>query len=621
MSNIIVDERDQKFVLYELLHMEELCKSSRYAELSKDVFDMILTEAGKFAVEEVFPTLATADREGCRLENGQVIVPKEFHRLYKLYCENGWVSMSIDTEVGGQGLPIIIAIAAREWFMHNFAFSCYPGLSEGAANLIEAFGTEEQKKKYLKKMYTGQWGGTMCLTEPAAGSDVGSIRTRAIRRPDGSFRIQGTKMFITAGDHDLAENIVHPVLARIEGDPPGTGGISIFLVPKFLVNDDGSLGRRNDFSIGSLEEKMGLHGSATCLMNFGDNNDCYGELLGAERQGLKIMFKLMNESRVGVGLQGLSSASIAYLHALRYARERLQGSSLMEMRNPEAPRVPIIRHADVRRMLMWMKSHVEGMRALIYYTTFCADKAQVVQDKDEAERLEGLLDVLTPICKAFCSDIGFRVTELAMQVYGGYGYCAEYPVEQFMRDVKISSIYEGTNGIQALDLVGRKLAMKGGKNVTALITEINETVARYIGNPILKDTANEVQSAVNVLCEAIMYYVQCGQEGKFMIPIVHAYPFLMMAGKVILGWLLLWEAGIAQGKLDQICTERGIDPGDNSAMAALMTNGSDGAFYAGKIQSARYFAMNILPEADAALKAMKSGDLSVMDIFEESFAG
>jgi hypothetical protein len=304
------------------------------------------------------------------------------------------------------------------------------------------------------------------------------------------------------GDQDLTENIVHPVLARIEGDPAGTAGISIFLVPKYLVNDDGTLGRRNDYTIGGIEHKMGLHGSATCVMNFGDNGDCYAELLGKEREGMKVMFQMMNEARIAVGFQSLAAASVAYLHALQYSKERLQGSELLDMRNPEAPRVPIIRHADVRRMLLWMKAHVDGMRALLYYTAYCMDREQGMASEAEREKYRGIMEVLTPICKAYCSDIAFRVTEFALQTYGGYGYCAEYPVEQIMRDIKIASIYEGTNGIQALDLVGRKLGQKKGLYFMNLISEMTATAAKYQAQGILKDLADDVQQAVNEIGRA-----------------------------------------------------------------------------------------------------------------------
>lgn len=601
MASLIIDPRDQKFVLYEMLNVEDLCKSPLYADFSRDLFDMTLTEAERFATGVVFPCLAEGDREGCRLENGNVHIPKCFHRCARIYREGGWTTMNVAAEHGGQGFPRVIAVAAKEWFSHNSAFVSYFTLTEGAANLIETYGTEAQKKKYLAKMHEAVWGGTMALTEPDAGTDVGNLKTKAIRRPDGTFRLQGTKMFITAADSDIMENIIHPVLARIEGDPPGTGGISIFLVPKFLVNDDGTLGKRNDYSIGKIEEKMGIHGSATCLVNLGDNGECFAELLGEERQGMKIMFQMMNSARIGIGIQGLSGASIAYLHALQYAKERLQGSSLAEMKNPAAPRVPIIQHPDVRRMLLWMKAHTDGFRALLYFTALCADRGETTEVEAEKEKWLGFLEVLTPICKAYCTDMAFRVTEMAIQVYGGYGYCSDYPVEQFLRDEKIASIYEGANGIQGLDLVGRKLGLKKGMYFMNLLGEMGKTVGRY--QAALPELASDVQIAINTLAEVAMLFAASGKAGKFLIPVANAYPFLMLMGQVVMAWLLLWQAGVAQEKL-----------------AAPDGGGADKAFYEGKVASARYFIKHVLPEVDAAAKAIKSGDLSMMEIPDEAFA-
>ncbi|MBA4397622.1 MAG: acyl-CoA dehydrogenase [Syntrophus sp. (in: bacteria)] len=563
--------------------------------------------------------MAEGDRIGCKLENGEVKVPACFHRPYQLYKEGGWSTMSVSPESGGQGFPLVISSAAREWFIHNFGLLCYPYLMEGAAHLIEVYGTEVQKRKYMDRMYACEWGGTMALTEPGAGTDVGNLKTKAVRHPDGTFRLQGTKQFITAADHDLVSNIIHPVLARIEGDTAGTGGISIFLVPKYLVNDDGSLGRRNDYTIGAIEEKMGLHGSATCVMNMGDNGDCYAELLGEERQGMKVMFQLMNEARIGVGVQSLALSGIAYLHALNYAKERFQGSSLLEMKNPAAPRVPIIQHADVRRMLLWMKAHVEGFRALTYYTAFCEDRAHASADDALREKYHGIVEVLTPIVKAYCSDMAFRVTELAIQIYGGYGYCAEYPVEQFLRDVKIASIYEGANGIQALDLVGRKMGLKKGAYFMSLLGEMNATVTAYKGNSALKGLADEVQKSVNTLAEMAMYFAGSAKAGKFLIPIGNAYPFLMMMGKVVMAWMLLWEAGVAQEKLEGIAVGKGIAPDDVLKLNALAKENTDAAFYIGKVAAARYFISHVLPEIDAAVKAIKSEDLSMIEIPDEGF--
>jgi hypothetical protein len=620
MANLILDERDQQFILYEMLEVEKLCGYEKFADFSKDMFDMILTEAQKMAVEEIFPTLKEGDEQGATLADGKVSVPKCFHRVFNLFREGGWIGMTFPPEQGGQGLPESVRTAATDWFYHNFAFIAYPFAAEGAAHLILTYGTEQQKRKYMDKMVQGIWGGTMALTEPNAGSDLGNMSTKAIRQPDGTFKIQGTKIFITGGDHDMVENIVHPVLARIEGDPAGTKGISIFLVPKYLVNEDGSLGRRNDYEIANIEEKMGIHGSATCLINFGDNGDCYAELLGEERQGMKIMFQMMNEARLAVGMQGLSSASIAYLHALQYTKDRLQGSSLLEFKNPEAPRVPIIQHPDVRRMLLWMKSSVDSLRALAYFTAYCFDMEKVAKDEAEKDKWLGFAEILTPIVKAYGSDIGFRVTETAMQCYGGYGFCREYPVEQFMRDEKIASIYEGANGIQALDLIGRKLGMKKGAYFMNLLGEMNGTVAKYKDLNGLADVAQDVQNAVNKLAEMGLFLASCEKQGKFLVPINNAYPFLMMMGKVVSGWLLLWQAGVAQEKLEALAKEKGVDPADKQAMAQLCKDSKDAAFYTGKIYSARFFAKNVLPEVDAICASIKTEDMSILEIPEESFA-
>ena len=619
MANLILDERDQQFILYEMLNVEKLCDYEKYADFSQDMFDMILTEAQKIAVEEILPTLADGDKVGCTLVDGKVSVPESYHRAFRLFREGGWIGMSFPPEEGGQGLPESVKTAAIDWFYHNFAFVAYPFATEGAAHLIMTYGTEEQKRKYMDKMVQGIWGGTMALTEPNAGSDLGNMSTKAIRQPDGTFRIQGTKIFITGGDHDLVENIVHPVLARIEGDPAGTKGISTFLVPKYLVNEDGSLGKRNDYEIANIEHKMGIKGSATCLINFGDHGECYAELLGEERQGMKIMFQMMNEARLAVGMQGLASASIAYLHALQYTKERLQGSSLMEFKNPEAPRVPIIQHPDVRRMLLWMKSSVDSLRALAYFTAYCFDMEKVVQDEVEKDKWLGYAEILTPIVKAYSSDIGFRVTETAMQCYGGYGFCCEYPIEQFLRDEKIASIYEGANGIQALDLIGRKLGMKKGAYFMNLLSEMNNTIAKYKDLNGVKDFAGDVQNAVNKLAEMGLYLATCGKQGKFLVPINNAYPFLMMMGKVVSGWFLLWEAGVAQQKLDELAKAQGVDQGDAAAWAQFVKGNKNAAFYTGKIYSAKFFAKNVLPEVDAAATAIKNEDMSILEIPEESF--
>jgi len=619
MAKLVVDERDQDFVLYEMLDIESLCRYPKFQEFSRDLFEMTLDVARKLAEEEVYPAAIDGDREGCRLENGQVYVPKCYHRLHKLVTEGGWTIISTSPESGGQGFPYTMYLAANEGFMHNFAYFAYPGIAAGAAHLIEVYGTEEQKRKYMDKMYAGEWGGSMALTEPDAGSDVGSLKTKAVRQPDGTYRLSGSKIFITSADSDLYENIVHPVLARIEGDPAGTKGISIFLVPKFLVNEDGSPGERNDFVISGIEHKMGIRGSSTCAMSFGDNGNCYAELLGEERKGMRIMFQLMNEARIAVGIQGLGGAATAYMHALDYAKERKQGSSLLNMQNPEAPRVSIIEHPDVRRMLLWMKSHVDGMRAMVYYAGNCVDRAEAMEEGDEAEKLKGIIEILTPVIKSYCSDIGFRITEVAMQVYGGYGYTQDYPVEQFMRDIKIASIYEGTNGIQALDLVGRKMGQNKGKNFMMLLSEISSTVEKYRGSREHGDLAEELDAAKNIMAEVGMFFAKCGKEGKYLIPVSNAYPYLNLVGTVVLGWMLFWQSGIAVEKLDTLVAEKGISRDDPEAFKAFLDEDSDAAYYSGKVHAARYYIKNVLPQVKGYAEAIKSEDLSVIGINDKSF--
>jgi alkylation response protein AidB-like acyl-CoA dehydrogenase len=620
MANMILEERDQQFVLYEMLEAEKLCLSERYADFSKDTFDMILDEARKLAINELFPALVEGDRQGCRLEQGQVHAPACFHRPWKFYGEGGWIAMTNSPEAGGQGLPQVIHAAAWDWFLHNYPCFMYPGLTEGAAILVEEFGTRAQKDRYLGPMLAGKWGGTMSITEPGSGTDVGSLTTKAVPRADGSYRIKGTKIFITAGDHDLAENIIQPVLARVEGDPAGTKGLSLFIVPKYLVNDDGSLGRRNDYSVGGIEEKLGLHGSATCLLNFGDNDDCYAELLGERGQGMKIMFRMMNGARISVGMQGLTVSSMAYLHALKYAKERIQGSSLMNMQNPEAPRVAIIEHPDVRRMLMWMKTQVDSMRALMYYATHCQDLASIATTDEERIKWDGAFEILTPICKAYISDMAFRVCETAVQVHGGYGYTCDYPVEQFLRDSKIGSIYEGANGIQALDLLFRKLNMKKGAVFVHLLSQMNATANRFTDNALVGDLSQDVRAAAGVLAEIAAFFGKSATEGRFLVPVANAYPFLVMMGRIVAGWLLHWEAGVAAEKLEAIYAKKKVNRDDRASRDALVKDDRDVAFYEGKLSGARYYIRNVLPDIDGLARAIKSGDLSIVEMADDSFA-
>jgi len=617
--DLIVDSRDQQFVLYEMLKVQELFETEKFGELSKDVFDMALDLVKKISEEEVLPTYSEGDRIGAQFDDGVVTIPECYKKLHKVMNESGLFTMAVSPEEGGQGFPYVIDMAAREYYVFNMGYLLYPEAAIGAGHLIDVFGTEAQKRKYMDKMYAGDWGGTMVLTEPDAGSDVGALKAKAVKQPDGSYKISGSKIFISGADNDLFSNIVHPVLARIEGDPEGTKGISIFLVPKYLVNEDGTLGEQNDVRVTGIEHKMGLKGSATCSMSFGDNGECYGELLGEERKGMKIMFQMMNEARIGMGLQGSGTASVAYMHALNYAKERVQGKNLKDMMNPDAKSVAITEHPDVRRMLLWMKAHVEGMRALVYLCALAIDKHEA-SEGEEADKWHGIMELLVPITKAYNTDMGFRVTEQAIQIYGGYGYCQDYPVEQFMRDMKIASLYEGTNGIQSLDLVARKMTQKKGANFINFLGEMNKTIGEFKDNEKIGDMAKDVQDAVNLLAEMGMFLSKCGKEGKFMVPIANAYPFLNMMGNITLAWLLFWQAGISQNKLDEILAGSGVDLSDKKSVRAFVKDNKDAAFYQGKVYTAQYYIKNVLPEADAQAKIIKNADLTIMKILDESFA-
>jgi alkylation response protein AidB-like acyl-CoA dehydrogenase len=618
MSNLLVNSRDQQFLLFEQLGIEKLFQTETFKDFSKDDALMMLTEAEKMALTVILPTYAAGDKEGCTFKDGKVTVPKCYHEALKKYVEGGWLCPTASTEVGGQGMPVVMATANQEHcHAANFSILMYPGLTHGAAILIEHFGTEELKNKYMYKMFAGQWTGTMCLTEPGAGSDVGALKATAKRLPDGTFSITGTKCFISCGDHDLTENIVHPVLARIEGDPPGTGGISIFIVPKYRVNADGNIGEANDVHTGNIEHKMGIKGSATCTLNFGDEGKCIGELLGKEREGMKVMFLMMNGARLDVGMQGLGHASAALEHAIAYAKGRIQSAPVWEMKNPDAKAVPIIEHPDVRRDLLWMKAHVEGIRALNYFTAYCMDMAKAMPDK-EKENWQGFVELLTPVCKAYSSDKAMEVCSKAIDVYGGYGYCQEYPVEQYMRDCKIACIYEGTNGIQALDLVGRKLAQRKGMNVMNMFGEIGATIAKAKGIGELKAYAARLEEAYNALVDLTMALAQLGKSSSFIIPILNASSYLEIFGDLLVGHFLLQSAALSQEKLKTIYAEKGAEE-SKGMQRALVHENADVAYYAGKIAAAKFFAVEILCTVKARCEAIKSGEKIPIEMADESF--
>ncbi len=605
MAQFVADRRDVDFVLHEQLQVETLSEHEKYAEFNKKTIDLIISEARNLAVKELLPIQIDGDREGARFEGGNVTVPESFHKAWDLFKEGEWVALSNDPEWGGQGMPVTLSLAANDYFIGaNFAFMVYPGLTHGAGRLVQTFGTDQQKKLFLKKMFTGEWTGTMLLTEPEAGSDVGALTTSAVKNDDGTYSITGNKIFISAGEHDMAENIIHPVLARIEGAPQGTKGISLFLVPKIWVNDDGRLGEPNDVVCTGIEEKMGIHGNATCSLSLGSKGNCRGTLLGEENKGMRAMFQMMNEARLLVGLQGLACASSAYMYAVNYARERVQGRHLLKALEDNAPSVPIIEHPDIRRMLLTMKVYVEGMRSLLYYIGNCEDKFRISTNEEDKAGYQGLMDVLIPVAKGYVTDKAFEVCNLGVQVYGGYGYIKEYPMEQLLRDCRITQIYEGTNGIQAMDLLGRKLGMNKGKPIMDLLGEVQQTIAAAKSISNLQDVSAKVEVAVNELGEVALHIGQTGMSPDTrMNAFAHAYSFMEVFGDVVFAWLLLWRASIAAQNLEDGARKKDV------------------AFYEGQIKSVEFFAHSILPVSLGKMNVILAADSTAVDISEDAFGG
>ncbi len=604
MPQQVADRRDQDFVLWEQMNCEEILKHETYQEFNKKTCDMILTEARALAVKELLPLLAEGDEQGVKFDAGAVKVPESFHRVYKLIQEGEWNNLSVPEEMGGQGAPAFMGAAAAEYFLGaNWALYCYTTMGNGTAHIINLYGTPEQKEKYIQKLTTAEWGGTMLLTESEAGSDVGALTTTAVRNSDGTFSLTGSKIFITNGEHDLAENIIHPVLARIEGDPPGTKGISIFLVPKYFVNDDGSLGDRNDIVCSGIEEKHGIHASATCSMTLGSKGQCIGYLLGEECQGMKVMFNMINHARMSTGLQGMAYASSAYLLAVNYARERLQGRDLENFMDHSAPSVAIIKHPDVRRNLLWMKSYVDGMRSFFYYMTRCASQALITDSAEEQEKFGDLFSMLTPIVKDYLAVKGHEVCIQAIQVFGGAGYTRDYLVEQYARDCKIASIYEGTSGIQAMDLLARKIGMKKGAVFMDFLGEIQATVARAKKIDGLTAMSEKVEAAANRLGETAMLIGQMAMSAEFKTAFAHALPFLYAMGDTIMAWMLLWRAVVASEKL------------------AGKPKKKDVAFYEGQIKTAEFFIQTELALTLGKMDSIQGGCAAAIEISDEGFGG
>ena len=590
--------RDTLFVLNDVLDIGRYSNLPGFANASPDLIEAILDEAGRFCAEVLQPLNRIGDEVGCkRNQDGSVTAPPGFKDAYKQFCEAGWPTLTVPEEYGGQGLPQTVGTAVSEYILSaNHSFEMYQGLTSGAIASLLVKGSDEIKQKYVPNMATGQWTGTMNLTEPHCGTDLGLLKTRAEPNPDGSYSITGTKIFISSGEHDLSENIIHLVLAKIAGAPDNVKGISLFVVPKFLVNDDGSLGERNPVSCGALEKKMGIHGNATCVMNY---DGAKGWIVGEPEKGLQAMFIMMNAARLGVGLQGLAQGEVAYQNAANYARERRQSRALKESeRDPEAKADPIIVHPDVRRMLMEARAWNEGGRALVLWGALQVDLARRSPDEAERQQAEDLLGLITPVIKGYLTDKGFEAAVYAQQVLGGHGYIREHGMEQFVRDARITQIYEGTNGIQAMDLVGRKLPKDGGRAVRALFEVIGRDIAdaKQAADPA--GVAAALEPALHDLQAATMWLAQNGMADPNNAG-AGAYAYMDLMGVVSLGWMWMKMAAASQRALD--------------------SGASDEPFHDAKLITARFYAQRELPLSIGLRRKIEAGAETLMKIPAEVF--
>ncbi len=592
MPSYTAPVKDQMFVLHDMLNVSA-SDIVGYEDLDRDTTEAILAEAAKLAQNVLAPLNPVGDTEGCVLENGVVRTPRGFKAAFDQMREGGWTALDCDPEYGGQGLPYVMNTAVVEQFSAaNMAFSMYPGLTHGAYSAIHAHGSDDQKATYLPRMVTCEWTGTMNLTEPHCGTDLGLMRTKAVPQEDGTYKVTGQKIFISAGDHDMSENVIHLVLAKIPGGPDGIKGVSLFIVPKFMVNEDGSLGARNAVSVGKIEEKMGIHGNSTCVMNY---DEATGFLVGEAHKGMRAMFTMMNEARLGVGLQGYAQAEVAFQNALDYAKDRLQGRDVTGVKNPDGPADPLIVHPDIRRNLMDQKSFVEGARAFVYWGAQMIDRAHRQGDKDA----DGMISLLTPVIKGFLTDKGFEYATAAQQVYGGHGYIEEWGMSQFARDARIAMIYEGANGVQALDLVGRKLAQDGGKHVMAFFEMVKGFAAENKGDEAFeRDFLAPLKAASKDLQAAGTYFMQNGMKTPNNA-LAGSYDFMHLFGHVCLG--LMWSkmALAAQARLDA---------GDG-----------DAEFYRTKIATGRYYMARQLPMTATHLARIQSGADTVMALDAAQF--
>ena len=588
--------RDFRFVLHDLLQIEKFSNIPGFEEATPDLIDAILEEGAKMVGEVVAPLNQVGDSEGCKLADGVVTTPTGFKEAYATYCEGGWGGLTADPDYGGQGLPHVLGVVMQEMMSGaNMAFGMYPGLTHGAYEAIHKHGTDEQKQTYLPKLVTGEWTGTMNLTEPHCGTDLGLMRTKAEPQDDGSYRITGTKIFISAGEHDMAENIIHLVLAKIPGGPDGVKGISLFIVPKFHVNADGSLGKRNGVVCGSIEHKMGIHGNSTCVMNY---DGAVGYLIGGAHRGLRAMFTMMNAARLGVGMQGLGVSEAAYQNAAIYARDRIQGRSISGTKEPDKAADPIIVHPDIRRMLMTIRAFNEGARALALWTGLKLDMAEKHPDDRARRDAEDLVALITPVIKAYLTDAGFESANMAMQCYGGHGYIHEWGMEQFVRDARIAQIYEGANGIQALDLVGRKLPEHMGRSLRQFCHPVDAFIQDNMADPGLKDFVMPLAKAFARFQQATAHVAQAGLKNPDEAGAASS-DYLRMFALVALGFMWAQIAKVANEKIAE-------------------ANG-DAGFYENKLKTARFFIARMLPDTSSLLSKVTSGAETMMALDADAF--